>query len=225
MNKQTKQPSLFDQALAIAIKEGKAESSKDADPLQSGIVGENYLLFSKGRKLLISFPLEKLKRNTRKKSNTGKRSNCCLRYLGCSVFGIIFFVWFISTLHMGGFFDQKLKIRVKSAAAKSTLAIIAKECAAKIADGGTGTIDAPVPEVQGYRSTKKNIAGFYLGKDRQISGTRIVCLATGEIKLASEDESKNPSFSYNTETGVKSCSHNGPNEVLHGCSARRNGEW
>ena len=61
MNKQTKQPSLFKQALAIAIKEGKAESLKDADPLQSGIVGENYLLYSKERKLLISIPLEKLK--------------------------------------------------------------------------------------------------------------------------------------------------------------------
>ena len=65
MNKQTKHPSLFDQALAIAINEGKAESSKDADPSQSGVVGENYLLFSKQRKLLISIPLvlEDLKRN------------------------------------------------------------------------------------------------------------------------------------------------------------------
>ena len=70
MNKQTKHPSLFDQVLAIAMKEGNLQFSKDADPLQSGIVGENYLLYSKQRKLLISIPLEKLKRNTRKKSDT-----------------------------------------------------------------------------------------------------------------------------------------------------------
>ena len=64
MNKQTKYPSLFDQALEIAIKEGKAESSKDADPSQCGVVGGNFLLFSKERKLLISIPLENLKTNT-----------------------------------------------------------------------------------------------------------------------------------------------------------------
>ncbi len=71
MNKQTKHLSLFEQALAIAMREGKAESSKDADPSQSGIVGENYLLYFKERKLLISIPLalEKLKRNTPKKIN------------------------------------------------------------------------------------------------------------------------------------------------------------
>ena len=86
MNKQTKHPSLFDQALAIAINEGKAESSKDADPSQSGVVGENYLLFSKQRKLLISIPLENLKRNTRKVSNSFKSQGC----LTISLFGIAY---------------------------------------------------------------------------------------------------------------------------------------
>ncbi len=45
MDKQEKKPNLFDQALAIAINEGKAESSKDADPSQSGVVGENFQFF------------------------------------------------------------------------------------------------------------------------------------------------------------------------------------
>ena len=58
---------LFNQVLAIAMKEGKLQFSKDADPSQSGIVGENFLLFSRQRKLLISIPLENLKRN---KQNT-----------------------------------------------------------------------------------------------------------------------------------------------------------
>ena len=224
MNKQTKHPSLFEQALAIAINEGKIESSKDADPSQSGVVGENYLLFSKQRKLILSIPLEKLKRNTRKVSNTGEESNGCLRYLGWSVFGIVFLILFIiPTLEKGGFFDQNFKIRVRSAAAKNTLATIAKECAAKKANAGTGT--SIVPELQGYRSNKKNIAGFYLGNFRLKSNTIFNCRDTEEIKLVSQDESKNPSFSYNPETREKSCSHNGPNEELHGCSARRNGEW
>ena len=76
MDKQTKNQSLFKQALEIAIKEGKAESSKDADPSQSGVVGENYLLFSKQRKLLISIPLDNLKRNKSKVSNTNKVQGC-----------------------------------------------------------------------------------------------------------------------------------------------------
>ena len=65
MDKQAKEPDLFNQVLAIAMKEGKLQFSKDADPSQSGVVGENYLLFSRQRKLLISIPLENLKRNTR----------------------------------------------------------------------------------------------------------------------------------------------------------------
>ena len=69
MDKESKQANLFNQALVLAMKEGKVQFSKDADPYQSGIVGENYLLFSKQRKLLISIPLENLKRNTRKENN------------------------------------------------------------------------------------------------------------------------------------------------------------
>ena len=74
MNKQTKHPSLFDQALAIAINEGKVESSKDADTFNSGIFGENYLLFTRQKKLLASIPLERLKRG----SNTVKDGIGCL---------------------------------------------------------------------------------------------------------------------------------------------------
>ena len=42
---------------------------------------------------------------------------------------------------------------------------------------------------------------------------------------ANEDLSTYPTFSYNVETGEKTCSHDGPNEQLYGCSARRNGKW
>ena len=82
-----------------------------------------------------------------------------------------------------------------------------------------------VPSLDGYKSYKKNIAGFYVGNIRETANTIIDCFTAEEMKLVSQDESKNPSFSYNPETREKSCSHNGPNEELHGCSARRDGRW
>ena len=218
MNKQTKHPSLFDQALAIAINEGKAESSKDADPSQSGVVGENYLLFSKQRKLIISIPLENLKRNTRKVSNTDIGSNDYSGCLGWSVFGI-FFLAFLAAISLPKFVSFPEK--VKSAAAANTIATIAKECAVKVADTGSGTV--VIPELQGYKPKKKNIAGFYLGNNRKLSGTSIDCPTTGEMKVVSEDESEYPTFSYNFGTGKKTCFvESGSDAEKRGCI---NGEW
>ena len=217
MNKQTKHPSLFDQALAIAINEGKAESSKDADPSQSGVDGENYLLFSKEQKLLISIPLvlENLKRNTGNVSNTGTGCNGCLVR---SVF-VIIILSVISAISIPKY--PKMAEKARSAAAVNTLATMAKECAAKIANAGTGT--SIVPELQGYRSNKKNIAGFYVGNNRKISGTRIVCPTTGEIKLVSENERTYPTFSYNVGTGKKTCNAvSGSDAEKRGCL---NGYW
>ena len=78
-----------------------------------------------------------------------------------------------------------------------------KECFIKIADKGSGTVI--VPELQGYKPKEKNIAGFYLGNNRKLSGTSIVCPTTEEIKLVSENERKYPTFSYNVGTGEKTC--------------------
>ena len=218
MDKEEKKPNLFDQALAIAIKEGKAESSKDAAPSQSGVIGENYLLYSKERKLLISIPLERLKRNPRKVSNTGKGSNGCLRYLGWFVFGSAFLA-VLSAISIPKF--PKITQREISAAAGYTLATMVKECAAKIATMGSGTVI--VPELQGYKPKKKNIAGFYVGKNRKLSGTSIVCPTTGEMKVVSEDESEYPTYSYNFETGKKSCTaDSGSTAEKRSCI---NGEW
>ena len=105
----------------------------------------------------------------------------------------------------------------------NTIATMAKEWAAKISSTWTGTFI--VPELEGYKLNKKNIAGLYVGNFRSKSNTIANCSDTEEIKLVSQDESKNPSFSYNPETGERSCSHIGPNKVLHHCSARKNGRW
>ena len=120
MNKQTKHPSLFDQALAIAINEGKAESSKDADPLQSGVVGENYLLFSKQRKLLISIPLGKLKRNTRKVSNTGNGNNGCLaQSLNFLLHTLVFFTFYLGiSAPLAMFLIRSMPTEIKESTSK-----------------------------------------------------------------------------------------------------------
>ena len=222
MNKQSKNPSLFDQALVIAINEGKIESSKDAaaSPSQSGIVGENYLLFSKQRKLLISIPLEKLKRrNTRKVNNTNEVEGC----FGCgclpmSLIGIAYLA-FSFAITWPKFSTEN--IRARTFAALNSIATIAKECAATTSDAETGTFI--IPEIQGYRSNKKNIAGFYVGNNRKISGTRIVCPTTGEIKLVSENERTYPTFSYNVGTGKRTCiADSGSIAEKMSC---KNGEW
>ena len=62
------------------------------------------------------------------------------------------------------------------------------------------------------RKRKNRIAGFYVGNIRDAANTTIDCFTAEEIKLVSQDENKNPSFSYNPETGEKSCSHCGPIE-------------
>ena len=212
MNKQIKHPSLFEQALAIAIKEGKVESSKDTAPFQSGIVGENYLLFSKQRKLLISVPLEKLKRNKRKVSKTNKVQGCFVNSLLITAV-----LAFLTVIASPRFFNEQ----AKREAAKNTLATIAKVCSAKMVVTGTGS--TIVPALQGYISRKRNIAGFYLGNNLKASGTSIPCPTTGEMKFVSEDESKYPSFSYNVGTGKKTCiAKSGSDAEKRGCI---NGEW
>ena len=214
MDKQEKKPNLFDQALVIAMKEGKLQFSKDADLFQSGIVGENYLLFSKQRKLILSVPLEKLKRNTRQVSNSFKSQGC----LTISLFGIAYLAFCFVTAWPK---FSGMNERAASAAARNTLATIAKECIGKIPYIRTGTFI--VPEIQGYETSKNNLAGFYVGNIRKLSGTSIDCPTTGEMKVVSEDESEYPTFSYDFGTGKKACYvESGSDAEKRGCL---NGEW
>ena len=94
--------------------------------------------------------------------------------------------------------------------ASSTVATTAKECAVKKISGD----DNPtfiVPKSNKYT---------FLPASGNCNGD-----ANGLLSAVSENSSKYPTYSYNVETGVKSCSHDGPNEELHGCSARRDGKW
>ena len=111
--------------------------------------------------------------------------------------------------------------KARSAAASNTLAMIAKECFAKKYYAGAGTVI--IPELKSYKSTKNNIAGFYVGNNRKLSGTSIVCPTTGAMKVVSEDESEYPTFSYNFDTGEKTCiADAGSDAEKRGCF---NGRW
>ena len=117
--------------------------------------------------------------------------------------------------------NKTITEKARSAAAANTIATIAIECSAKIANAGTGTVT--IPELKGYKSTKYNIAGFYVGNNRKVSGASMVCPTTGEMKVVSEDESQRPTFSYNFETGKKTCiAVPGSDAENRGCF---NGEW
>ena len=92
----------------------------------------------------------------------------------------------------------------KAKAALNSLESMVKVCEALTSSGDQG-LGVFVPELKGYKSTKKNLAGFYLGNNRKLSRTKVLCPTTGEMKFVSENESKYPTFSYNLDTGEKKC--------------------
>jgi len=205
MDKQAKEPDLFNQVLAIAMKEGKLQFSKDADPSQSGVVGEKFLLFSRQRKLLISIPLEKLKRNTLNTNSDqkAKANNGCLK--GCGCFGgvLVILVMLIPSF-------TSIKTIPYAPMAMNIIANLAKECAVKKANGERNPKFGR-PSLTRYEITPAN--GDCNGDENNL------------ITAQSIKTTKYPNYSYNVETGEKTCSHDGPSEQLHGCSARKNGEW
>ena len=75
---------------------------------------------------------------------------------------------------------------------------------------------------RGYKSRKKNVAGFYSGNDRKVHGATIICPTNGEMKFVSEKESKYPTFLYNLDTGKKACFVDPGSDAEYLCP---NGEW
>ena len=119
--------------------------------------------------------------------------------------------------------------KARAAAASNTVATIAKECAAKIADAGSGTYIPPI-SLQGYKDGTSNAAGWYsnvtsvssLGT-RTSAATAIACSSSYIFGLESENESEYPSFFYNNSTGEKTCAAtSGSNAVNRGCTG---GSW
>ena len=100
--------------------------------------------------------------------------------------------------------------RANSSAAKERLDNIAKECLEAFSNNDL-TYSFPSFKFSGYKFYP--LDGNCKGDENNL------------IKAKSENTKKYPTYSFNIETREKKCSHDGPNEELNYCSAKRNGEW
>jgi len=110
--------------------------------------------------------------------------------------------------------------KARASAASNTLASLAKECAAKIADQGVGNATAIAPRLDGYDAATK---GFYLGGVRVAAGGTITCSDTASYELRSNDETEYPTWRYNASTAAKTCLATG-NALNRGCDGNP-GNW
>ena len=184
---------LYTKAYEIASRKGQIKTGTYGDPEQSGILDNYYHLISTEGKLLARFSLDQIRGETSRK---GCSKGCAVLFVG---YGVFLGLSFYSLIQVPRVYSPK----TRAAAAANTLATMIKECAVKIADQGQGWII--VPEVDGYKSRKRNVAGFYIGNDRKVHGATILCPTNGEIKLVSEVESELPTFSINVTTWEKKC--------------------
>ena len=112
--------------------------------------------------------------------------------------------------------------KARAAAASNTIATIAKECAVKLADPGSGTF--VVPNLKGYErstatgaTTQQQNAGFLYGTTYQAPGATPACSNNILLTIESENEAEYPSFTYQTQTGIKACNATG-DALERGCT-------
>ena len=108
--------------------------------------------------------------------------------------------------------------KARATAAANTLATMAKECAAKIADTGVGaSATFQIPALDGYRTA--NRSGFFLGGSKIAAGTQNVqCSETVAIEFRSDSTAIYPDFSYNTSSGQKTCTATAATAENRGCN-------
>lgn len=108
--------------------------------------------------------------------------------------------------------------KARASAAANTVATIVKECATKIADAGSGTY--VVPSLDGYRAdaTKGWAANGVI-----VTSSPGTCLSTGTYSVVSDDTTKYPTFTYNVQTGAKTCTASGA-ALNRGCPTS-GGSW
>ena len=112
--------------------------------------------------------------------------------------------------------------KARATAAANTLATMAKECAAKIADAGVGAASTfQVPALDGYRTDAR--AGFFMGGGKVNAGTpNVQCTNTVTIEFRSDNTAQYPDFIYNTLNGAKTCTATAATSQNRGC---QNGVW
>ena len=113
--------------------------------------------------------------------------------------------------------------KARATAAANTLATMAKECAAKIADTGVGAnATFQIPALDGYR-TPNTRAGFFMGGARVNAGAAgVQCTNTVAIEFRSDNTALYPDFVYNTATGAKTCVATAATSQNRGCTG---GVW
>lgn len=110
--------------------------------------------------------------------------------------------------------------KARAAAASNTLASLAKECAAKIADQGMGNATAVSPKLDGYDGAT---TGFHLGTIRQAPGATFTCSDTAVYEMRSDNINEYPTWLYNAATAAKTCLASG-NALNRGCDGNP-GTW
>jgi prepilin-type N-terminal cleavage/methylation domain-containing protein len=111
--------------------------------------------------------------------------------------------------------------KARASAASNTLATLAKECAAKIADQGVGNATAVSPKLDGYSGAGN---GFYIGGVRIAPGGTITCSDTALYEMRSDDPTEYPTWRYDAGTAAKTCSATGPASLARGCNGNP-GTW
>lgn len=99
--------------------------------------------------------------------------------------------------------------KARASAASSTLATIVKECAAKVADEGSGTFNAPT--LNGYSWAMSSGGGAVAANSSQNCHT-----STGVYEATSSTTAEYPTWRYNVGTGAKTCIATG-NALNRGC--------
>ena len=119
--------------------------------------------------------------------------------------------------------------KARAAAASNTLATVAKECAAKIADVGLANANFVTPSADGYRTPPADAngvvapIGFYSAGQLYAAGQTIPCSNSALIEMRSEDIGAYPTWRYNISTGEKTCLATG-DALNRGCSGNP-GSW
>ena len=110
--------------------------------------------------------------------------------------------------------------KARASAAANTVATVAKECAAKIADQGVGSSSQyNVPSLDSYKQWGQ-AASIALAKAAGGAQTGLInCPSTGVIGAVSSDETEYPSFYYNVSTGEKDCVASSTPATDRGCDA------
>ena len=106
--------------------------------------------------------------------------------------------------------------KARAAAASATMSTVVKECAAKVADAGTGTY--VVPSLNGYTGWTTSTGGNGL-----TVGSSATChVSAGLYELTSSDTSQYPTWRYDVGSAAKTCVATGA-ALQRGCNSA--GTW